>query len=95
MGVRCFLSTATRLQNFPGMNDAVRDGKSVRGRLASMPGMKYGKEWNTDPKAIPGTSLPSRTEYARPKIVMQRSQVCDLLAIKVAKPNIRREVNNG
>lgn len=58
-------------------------------------GSGRGEGWNTDPKAIPGTSLPSGTKDARPKIVMQRSQVCDLLAIKAAKPNIRREVNNG
>lgn len=37
---------------------------------------------------------PLRAKDARPKIVMQRSQVCDLLVIKGAKPNIR-EVNNG
>lgn len=48
----------------------------------------------TDPKAIPYTSLPSHAKDASPKTVMQRSQVCDLLVIKAAKPNIR-EVNNG
>ena len=72
MGVRCFLSTPTRLQNFPGMNDAVRDGKSVRGRLASMSGMKYGGGMEYRPQShsrhvppLPHRVCPPQNCYAK------------------------------
>lgn len=66
------LHPPTRLQNSPGMNDAVRDGKSVRGRLASMPGMKFGGGMEYQPQShsrhvppLPHRVRPPQNCYAK------------------------------